>query len=457
MTNERAITLDRSNEKALADLKIIENESRSDITEVVNDHQEVSKKEIGLPPLDHEEEHDGGYGWFVILGAFFVQVTSFGTITSWGVMQDYYEQHLFNNTPNAALNLSFVGTIAMVCMNSASPIVQICVSVFGIRAVLITGTLFIGIGLEMAGFATQIWHLYLTQGVVFGIGASCIYVAIMGVAPQWFTKRRGLALGLVASGSGIGGLIIPFVMTPVNQRLGPGWTYRILGFVCLFCDILACITVRQRIPSTKARKRLSQIIDFSVFKNANFVLFTIASNIGLFGYFIPYFFLPSYATYIGLSDTEGSALVAVSAAGNFIGRIICGFLADRFGKVNTNLLFTFISSLSCLLIWTFSSSYGSLMAFSVVFGLTSGSFFALISPLTAYILGPELFPSGLSLLLLSNVIPVFGSNIASAVESGVDASPFFSYKMFAGVAYLVGAFVLLILKLKLNRNPFAKV
>lgn len=373
-------------------------------------------------------------------------------------MQDYFEQNIFQNEPNATVDLSFVGTIAMVCLNSVSPIVQICVSMFGLRPVLITGTILVALGLELAGFSTQIWHMYLTQGVIFGVGASCIYVAIMGVAPQWFTKRRGLALGIIASGSGIGGIIIPFIMTPINRSLGHGWTYRVLGFVCLACDGVACLTVKERKPpAVRNKKKLSQIIDFSVLKDVNFVLFSLASNIGLFGYFVPYFFLPSYATYLGLSDSQGSALIAVSSACNFVGRVITGFMADRFGRINTNLLFTCITSLSCLLIWTFAFSYGSLMAFATVFGLTSGSYFALISPITAYLLGMDRFPSGLSLLLVTNIIPVFGSNIASAIESGTTSAPFFSYKMFAGISYLVATLFLVVLKLKINRNILAKV
>ncbi|GAN09958.1 conserved hypothetical protein [Mucor ambiguus] len=398
--------------------------------------------------IDHEE-HDGGYGWFVVVGAFLVQVTTFG------VMQDYFEQNMFSH---AAVSLSFVGTITMVCMNAVSPLIQILVSIHGVRYVLVIGTILVALGLEMAGFSTQIWHLYLTQGIVFGIGSACIYVCIMSCSPQWFSKRRGLALGIIASGSGIGGLIIPFVMTPINRSLGHAWTYRILGFICLVCNIIACLTVKARtlIDGTN-RKKLSHIINFSVLKNTDFVIFLIASNIGLFGYFIPYFFLPSYATFLGLSDAQGSALVAVAAACNFVGRIITGFLADRIGKINTNMMFTLATSLSCFLIWTFASSYGSLMAFSCVFGLTSGSFFALLSPITAYLLGMDQFLSGLSLLLFSNIIPIFGPNIASAIEVGVDATPFFSYKMFAGVSYLVAAIMLIILKLKLDRNVFARV
>ena len=45
----------------------------------------------------------------------------------------------------------------------------------------------------------------------------------MAVAPQYFDKKRGFALGLIASGSGIGGLIMPFIMTPINKSLGGGW------------------------------------------------------------------------------------------------------------------------------------------------------------------------------------------------------------------------------------------
>ncbi|CAO3647405.1 unnamed protein product [Mucor hiemalis] len=373
-------------------------------------------------------------------------------------MQDYFEQNLFHDVPNAAVNLSFVGTISLVCLNSVSPIVQICCSIFGIKIILIVGTLLVGLGLEMAGFSSQIWHLYLTQGLLFGVGASCIYVAIMGVAPQWFTKHRGLALGLIASGSGIGGLVIPFIMTSINSSLGPGWTYRILGFICLFCDGLACFFVKERNPpAVRNRKKLSQILNFSVCKDINFILFATASDIGLFGYFIPYFFVPSYASYLGLSPSQGSALVAVSSACNFVGRVITGFLADRVGKININLVFTIITALSCLLIWTFAFDYGSLMGFSVVFGLTSGSYFALISPITASLLGMERFPSGLSIILFSNVISVFGPNIASAIEAGVNSPPYFSYKMFAGVAYLIASVLLLVLKLRLNRNIFAKV
>jgi MFS family permease len=219
---------------------------------------------------------------------------------------------LFSDNPQALVDLSFVGTLALIFINGGSPIVQVCVARYGLRPVMITGTLFITLSLEMAGFATQVktrnisisnclinvfqsfkvWHLYLTQGILFGMGASCMYVTVMAVTPQWFTKNRGIALGIVAGGSGVGGLIVPFIVTPINRSLGSGWTYRILGFICLACDIIACVFVRERIPRPREKKKLSEIVHFDVLKNINFLIFCVGSDIALFGYFVPLFFVP---------------------------------------------------------------------------------------------------------------------------------------------------------------------
>lgn len=127
---------------------------------------------------------------------------------------------------------------------------------------------------------------------MFGVGASFNYVAIMGVAPQWFTKRRGLALGIITSGSGIGGLAIPFIMNASNQSIGANWTYRIMGFVCFACGVVAFCFVKERTPKPKTKKKLSQILRLECLKDVNVLLFMIGSDIGLFGYFIPYFFIP---------------------------------------------------------------------------------------------------------------------------------------------------------------------
>ncbi|KAI9323544.1 major facilitator superfamily domain-containing protein [Dichotomocladium elegans] len=372
-------------------------------------------------------------------------------------MQDYYQRNVFYELPNPAFQLSFVGTFVSVFANCMGPVAHVLNSIFGVRVVMSVGTLCIAVGIFIASFAKEIWHLYLTQGVCFGTGVSLMYITIMSVAPQYFDKKRGFALGLVASGSGIGGLIIPFIMTPINRSLGAAWTYRVLGFICLFCDVVAVIVVKDRIKRKTGRKKLSELIRFDVFKNQSYCLWVAGGTVQLMPYFVPYFYLPAYATWLGLTDSQGSSLVAVTSAMNFVGRIVCGLIADRLGHVNTNIIFLVICCLSNFLIWTFAYTYATLMAFAVVFGLACGSFFTLVSPLTASILGMEKFPTGLSMLLLFNVISIFAVNVANAIEDSINAEPFFSYKIFTGTLYAISLIIILCLKHSMNRKFFIKI
>lgn len=132
-------------------------------------------------------------------------------------------------------------------------------------------------------------------------------------------------MGIIASGSGVGGLIMPIVMTYLNESLGGAWCYRILGIVSFVFSLIATLLLKER-PNAKNTKkvRLSEIIDFSVCKDSKFFIWCIAGNLSVMGYFVPVFYLPTHATKIGLSPTQGSVLISVFSAINVLGRILSG-------------------------------------------------------------------------------------------------------------------------------------
>ncbi|KAI7900956.1 major facilitator superfamily domain-containing protein [Cokeromyces recurvatus] len=409
---------------------------------------------------DNENDiSDGGYGWLVILGSFMVQVTSFGVASCWGILQDYLDLNVYRGTvPDSQFQLSFVGTLLEIFVNLMGPVAQLIASQFGSKSVLIIGTILATLGLELASLSSKIWHLYLTQGIMFGAGASLLYVTAMGTAPLWFNKKRGLALGMASSGSGIGGLVLPFIINVLNDKLGIAWTFRILGFICLVCDLIACIFVKDRYPAKlkKGERSLKHVYDISVLKNPNFFIWACGSVISLMGYFIPYFFVPAYATYLELPASSGSILIAIMSAANFIGRILVGYIGDRIGRLNADIIFTICAGLSSLLVWNFANDLGVLIAFSVLFGLFCGSYFAMMTPITAAILTPEQYRTGVSILLLFNIIAIFGITIAGAIEANAHAQPYLAYKLFTGVVYIVGGIILIVLKLKITKGIFAK-
>jgi MFS family permease len=114
----------------------------------------------------------------------------------------------------------------------------------------------------------------------------------MGIAPQWFEKRRGLALGVATSGSGIGGLIMPFIMSPILENLGAPWCYRILGFISLAVGLFASIFIKERYP-LQQRKKFSELMNFAILKEPNFAIWNISCDLCLLGYLVPFYLMPS--------------------------------------------------------------------------------------------------------------------------------------------------------------------
>lgn len=75
-----------------------------------------------------------------------------------------------------------------------------------------------------------------------------------------------------------------------------------------------------------------------------------------------------------------------------------------------------------------------------------------MSPITAKILGLKRYPTGLSILLLSNAISVYGPSIASAIQTGVDTEPYLTYKIFTGFVYVLGGLILIVLKIRMTKS-----
>lgn len=121
-------------------------------------------------------------------------------------------------------------------------------------------------------FWRQLWHLYLTQALLYGIGAALLYFPIMSFAPQFFDRHRGFALGFILSGNGFGGLVLAPVIHSLIHRFGIQWTLRILGIWSLVAMIPVACVVKQP-PGFEARRRggpASSRLDMALVKRGVF-------------------------------------------------------------------------------------------------------------------------------------------------------------------------------------------
>ena len=113
---------------------------------------------------------------------------------------------------------------------------------------MIPGGIIVAAGFFAASFSTQLWHLYLTQGIMAGIGYSFIYSSGISLVGQYFTTRRGLALGIAVSGTGFGQLIMVNVIGAMLNSVGWRATLQYIALIELIGVSFCCLLVRRLTP-----------------------------------------------------------------------------------------------------------------------------------------------------------------------------------------------------------------
>ncbi|KAI8341496.1 major facilitator superfamily domain-containing protein [Chlamydoabsidia padenii] len=393
---------------------------------------------------------EGGYGWYVAFAGFLSNFVMFGILSIWGVFSNAFATSILENKATTS-ELMGVGSTALACLNVMTPFCPMLAR-FGARITTLAGSILMSLGLILAGFSTEVWHLYLTQGVLFGCGASLVYMSVVAVIPQWFTTKRGVAMGISSSGTGIGGLTLSPLASYLIIKYGIPWAYRIIGLMAFGICMVTTVLIKARVPPPPMNDRIKSPIKLSMFKDINFVIWLFGAVISLTGYMVPLFYLPKYGASIGLDPATTSNLVGICCAMNAVGRLALGWVADRIGRLNMYITSCTIAGLLCCLLWNFATTYGALLAFSITWGSVCGLYFALAPPITGTIVGIEKISSGLSLLFVTSSISAVGPPIASAIQNATPELDYIGVQMFSGAVYLFGALICFGLKIKMTKS-----
>lgn len=100
----------------------------------------------------------------------------------------------------------------------------------------------------------KLWHLFLTQALLYGVGATLCYFPIMSFAPRFFDRNRGFAMGVILSGNGVGGLVLAPLIQALIDHVGVRWTLRVLALINLILLTPIAFVSRQP-PGFEARRR----------------------------------------------------------------------------------------------------------------------------------------------------------------------------------------------------------
>lgn len=259
-----------------------------------------------------------------------------------------------------------------------------------------TGSIGMVFCIMMISLCHSFWQFLLSQGVLLGICMALATWPMVALVGQYFKRSRAAATGFVVAGSSLGGIVWPIVIDRLlnGTTIGFPWTMRIIGFIMIPCLIFSCVAAKspnppsqggnledpelsdEPLPLEKSPKHDSNATGKSLYQQSSMQLTCLAMFIIYFGLFAPIFYLPSFATDHGFSTTLAFYTASIVNGASFLGRILPGFVADKYGKFNCCIVATFSSGI-VILCWTKATNVAGLVIWSAAYGFASGVNFAI--------------------------------------------------------------------------------
>src|SRR3984885_15416344 len=153
----------------------------------------------------------------------------------------------------AALQVTF--SLLIVLQTFFSPAQGWLVDKFGPRLLIAVGGALSGLGWGLAAYATSLWALYLSYGIVCGLGTGIVYVGVVGQVVRWFPDARGFAAGMVAAGYGVGAILTTFPISASIASAGYQATLQQYGIVFAIVGVLAALGLKP--PPATASSRVA--------------------------------------------------------------------------------------------------------------------------------------------------------------------------------------------------------
>lgn len=321
-------------------------------------------------------------------------------------------------------------------MSVLGPVIGHIYDRYGMRLLVLCGSLLHVFGLMMASISTEYYQFLLSQGVCSALGVAVVFLSAISAVTGWFHRRRGLAFGMLSTGSSLGGVVFPIMLSRMFDTVGYGWAMRTSAFLILALLTVANLTLRSR-QTQASRRSLPRGLIWRPFGELPFVLLLTGLFLVPFGLYLPIDYLPVASIGAGMSRELAQNLVAFYNAASLIGRFSSGFISDKLGRFNVFISASFISGMLILGMWIPARTDSVSIAFSVLFGVFSGAYISLMAALVAQISPLEEvgYRNGLT-FLFSSVGGLTTSPIAGAILQ--TPGGWTGLKLFAGVFMVAG-------------------
>jgi len=330
---------------------------------------------------------ESAYAWTRLFAA--LVISAIGGVGLWSVVVALPAIQAEFGLARSAASLPY--TVTMISYGLGGILMGRISDRLGITVPVAGGALTLAMGYALASRATDLWQFALAQGLLVGVAGSATFAPIIADTSLWFTRRRGVAVAIIASGSYLAGTVWP----PIIQHLiqSEGWRRTYLG-IAVFCAVTMlplALVLRRRSPladvRTAAQRRAARSpYPLGMSPAALQTVLVIAGLCCCVAMSMPQVHIVAYAGDLGHGTARGAQMLSLMLGMGVVSRLASGWICDRIGGRRTLLLGSALQALALVLFLPFNGLV-SLYIVSALFGLFQGG----IIPAYAVIIR-EFFP-----------------------------------------------------------------
>lgn len=384
--------------------------------------------------------------FYVVLGAIMIQAC-LGAIYSWSL----YNQPLADKYGWDKDSIVIAYSIAIFVFAFTTIFSGRLYDIIGPRKVTLIGGLFYGLGMVLTGFVTELWMLYITYGVIVGIGVGFAYVSPLSTCVKWFPKHKGFITGIAVGAFGSGSLVFKTLIVTFLDKVGVTNTFIYLGLI--FMVLVVCGAMLLKLPDKESKLKTNvtsnNVTSREMFKTSRFyylwIMYLLASMPGLLVIGLA---KDIGLELVGLPHTIAAGAVSVIALFNAGGRLIWGTISDRLGRINV-LIILFVITVVSLLTKSFIPMNQVLYYLSLIgVAFSFGGFLSVFPAITSETFGVKNLGANYGVIFQAyGIAALIGPMIKSAAGGYTQT---FLIAAFFGVAGLILAIVLRRLLVKQN-------
>jgi MFS family permease len=314
---------------------------------------------------------DSAYAWFRLCAA--LLLSTLGGAGMWSIIVALPAVQAEFGVARADASLPY--TMTMIGFGLGGILMGRLCDRFGTIVAVAVGAIALTLGFVAAAGAANLWQLAVAQGLLIGVGSSATFGPLIADTSMWFTRRRGAAVGIIASGNYLAGALWPSAVQHFIATVGWRHTYFGIGLFCLVSMAPLALVLRRSSPTGRPNDGVhvtsQRPDDLGLSPSALQALLALAAIACCVAMSMPQVHIVAYCADLGYGPARGAQMLSLMLAFGIVSRLAFGLISDRIGGLRTLLLGSGLQFVALSLFLPFDGLI-PLYVITALFGLFQG-------------------------------------------------------------------------------------